>query len=371
MKSKILEEIDSFVEESKPLAEEADRFSENHIRWVFKVKAFLAENFGEDSSYYRNFVSFSWVNEGQAIIGGPARPAESHNPQLGIDRVNREAYQKQLKASRGFLLAAKDELERKGAGKEEKIGSFLAELKKNTDLCIDGLLKAEELIELKRDAEKLFEELFANDKDAIIYRKFYKLKNSGDWIWNERPKLGGFVGANKLDILFRLDEILKEMLSSLGTEIKDDDALISKGEHYSAKKTLRGIFAQASKKIEIMDKYLDCSILQLLELQVASGSALEIFLLTTNISKAKFQSLSTDLEAFKKQYPKLKIELKKATDLAHDRFILIDDSQVFQSGHSICQLGEATSRISKMTKQDDIDKILNEFKNAWNAAQTV
>jgi uncharacterized protein Ymh len=87
------------------------RNCEKHIRWVAKTRRFLSEVFGEKSTYYTNFVSFTWSQRSGYVIGGPARPKESFNPQIGIDRVNEEAYVKELGVARGLLLAAKDELD--------------------------------------------------------------------------------------------------------------------------------------------------------------------------------------------------------------------------------------------------------------------
>lgn len=371
MHTQTLQEIDILVEESRALEAEADRFSENHIRWVLKVQDFLKENFGEDSIYYKNFTSFTWQEEGRYFIGGPSRSSESHNPQLGIDRVNREAYLKQLKSSRGFLLAAKDELERKGVGSEGKIEAFLKKLTNSIDLCVGGLLKSEEFIGIKKEAEQLFEELFVDDKGAIIYRKFYKLKNSGDWIWNEvsRAGSGDFISPRKADILFKIDEILKEMLASSGTEIQETKTLISKGESFSARKTLRNIFQSANKKIAVMDSYLGSGVLDMLESCIGANPNIEVLLLTTNGNVPKFNSLSLDVKAIKNQYPNSKMELKKAAKLAHGRFILIDNAEIYNSGHSFDKLGESMDRIDKMSNDTEIQQVLKEFETEWSNAQ--
>ncbi len=111
-KQSALKELEGLINETESLADDS-RLSENHVRWVMKTTSFLREIFGEDSDYYQNFTSLTWRHEGQAIIGGPARPRESMNPQLGLDRINNEAYQKHLQIARGILSAAKDELGKK------------------------------------------------------------------------------------------------------------------------------------------------------------------------------------------------------------------------------------------------------------------
>lgn len=104
------------IEELKDLAdyttvlEGLKRNSENHIRWIAKTRRTLEKLFGRESDYFRSFVAFTWSKQGQFMIGGPARPAESFDPQKGIDRVNQEAYINQLGEARGLLFAAADHM---------------------------------------------------------------------------------------------------------------------------------------------------------------------------------------------------------------------------------------------------------------------
>lgn len=371
MESIKIKEIESLVEESRLLESASDRFSEEHIRWVNKVKRFFRDNFGEESEYYGSFISFSWRNEEQVIIGGPARPRESMNPQLGIDRVNKEAYQRQIKASRGFLLATKDDFLMASAKREEMAENFLKKIKKAKDLCSEGVLKNTEFVDLKNEATQVFEELFSGDEDAVIYRKFHKLKNSPDWIYNDIPRAGsgGFIGIEKMKLFDEVEQMLKEKLLSLGSDMQEEEALILAGDFYYARKILRSILSKAQESIHIMDSYLDNIILQVIDTQAGFDENLEIRLLTTDKNKNKFQGLFSDLEAFKKQYPSRNIALKKATSIPHDRFIIIDKKTIFQSGHSVgMDLGSTTSRISKIGNKEDVEKINKEFEDSWNLA---
>jgi len=98
----LLKEID--------LLKESKHFSAEHIKWIAVTKKFLKRNFEEKSEYYNTFASLTWTKKGQYMIGGPARPSESFNPQLGIDRVSQEAYLGELEVARGILQAAREEI---------------------------------------------------------------------------------------------------------------------------------------------------------------------------------------------------------------------------------------------------------------------
>ena len=87
-------------------------FSERHTSWLLRATEFLSEVFGEDSSYFRNFRNVPWRSYPSAIIGGPARPDESWDPQIGIERIKRESFQGHLSTARGVLQAAREKLVR-------------------------------------------------------------------------------------------------------------------------------------------------------------------------------------------------------------------------------------------------------------------
>lgn len=86
-------------------------WSEGHTAWLLRTRTFISEVFGEDSVYFVNFKAVAWEPPGSAIIGGPARPEESWDPQLGVERIKREGFSRALETARGILRAASDVLE--------------------------------------------------------------------------------------------------------------------------------------------------------------------------------------------------------------------------------------------------------------------
>lgn len=84
--------------------------SEELTRWIFNTRRFLGEVFGEASVYFTAFAAMQWNSTPSGTIGGPNRPMESMDPNLGIRRLQREALTRNLTAARGLLAAASDEL---------------------------------------------------------------------------------------------------------------------------------------------------------------------------------------------------------------------------------------------------------------------
>ena len=66
---------------------------------------------------------------------------------------------------------------------------------------------------------------------------------------------------------------------------------------------------------------------------------------TTIYTKSITKQLQLDLHKHNAQYPK--IEIKKF-DLSHDRFLIIDEKQVYHFGASLKDLGKKWFAVSKM-----------------------
>ena len=119
------------------------------------------------------------------------------------------------------------------------------------------------------------------------------------------------------------------------------------GQIYDAYSLVIDIIKRAKSKIIIIDNYIDDSTLKIL---VKKNKNVEVVILTSkksNISKL-------DIQQFNKEYPILKVA---KTDKFHDRFIIIDNKELYHCGASIKDLGKKCFGINKI---DDIE-IINKF----------
>ena len=78
----------------------------------------------------------------------------------------------------------------------------------------------------------------------------------------------------------------------------------------------------------------------------------EVIILTSQNSQIN----KLDITKFNKQYPNLKVALTNKFD---DRFIVIDDKELYHIGASLKDLGKKCFAISKIEDKDYIDKINN------------
>ena len=121
------------------------------------------------------------------------------------------------------------------------------------------------------------------------------------------------------------------------------------GQIYDAYSIIIDIIKKANKKILIIDNYIDDSVLKML---TKKKNNVEVVILTSN--KSNIQNI--DIQKFNKEYPILKIV---KTNKFHDRFIVLDNEEMYHLGASIKDLGRKCFGINKIEDKEIIDKIIN------------
>lgn len=153
-KDDALAQLDQLLEQAGELNSDLP-FSERHTAWLLRATEFLSEVFGENSSYFGNFKNVPWGTYPSAVIGGPARPDESWDPDIGIARVKRESFQRHLGTARGVLLAAREKLDR-----EDDVKT----LYESTDTAPEASLLIKTINLAERKLRKVLREPPANEK---------------------------------------------------------------------------------------------------------------------------------------------------------------------------------------------------------------
>jgi hypothetical protein len=121
-------------------------------------------------------------------------------------------------------------------------------------------------------------------------------------------------------------------------DIKPKEGIFYDGEIFDAYLFVSDLIKQARKSIVLMDNYIDETVLTLL----SKNQNIEITIYTHSISK----QLKLDLEKYNSQYKKIAV---KKFDLSHDRFIIIDEKEVYHIGASLKDLGKKWFAFSKMS----------------------
>ncbi|MGB6128878.1 MAG: ORF6N domain-containing protein [Psychrilyobacter sp.] len=160
-----------------------------------------------------------------------------------------------------------------------------------------------------------------------------------------------FISQNA-DIFKRLDLMEKRQISfEIKTEDKFDNILNAledktlkpkqgiffEGQMFDAYVFVADLIKSANKSIVLIDNYVDETVLTLLSKRDSKCSA-------TIYTKKLTKQLKLDLEKHNSQYPPIEIkELKEA----HDRFLILDEKNIYHIGASLKDLGKKWFAFSK------------------------
>ena len=121
------------------------------------------------------------------------------------------------------------------------------------------------------------------------------------------------------------------------------------GQIWDSYSLIIDIIKRADKKILIIDNYIGDSILKML---TKKKDNVEVVIITSD--KSNISNL--DMQKFNKEYPTLKVA---KTSKFHDRFIVIDNKELYHCGASIKDLGKKCFGINKIEDEQIIKQIVN------------
>jgi len=153
-----------------------------------------------------------------------------------------------------------------------------------------------------------------------------------------------FQRVDNLEIkLIETDKKVERILDAMDSgDLKPKQGIFYDGQVFDAYNFVSDLFRNATKSILIIDNYIDDSVLVHI---TAVAKGVKVKILTKSIS----DKLALDLHRFREQY--FPVEAKVFT-LAHDRFIIIDDKDVYHFGASLKDLGKKWFAFSKIEKAD-------------------
>jgi hypothetical protein len=150
---------------------------------------------------------------------------------------------------------------------------------------------------------------------------------------------------------FKNDEKFDEIFEAIQSKnIKPKQGIFYDGQVYDAYIFVSDLIKQANKSIILIDNYIDESVFTLLS---KSRENISLTIYTKNITK----QIQLDLIKYNTQYPK--IIMQKFTS-SHDRFLIIDEKDVYHIGASLKDLGKKWFAFSKL--EIDAFDILSQLK---------
>ena len=155
------------------------------------------------------------------------------------------------------------------------------------------------------------------------------------------------------DLFYRLDSVerkhlefeiktgknFKKVFDALQTQ-KPKQGIFFEGQIFDAYKFISGLIKSAKKSIILLDNYIDESVLTHLSKRDPKVS---VIIYIGNLT----EQLKLDLKKYNSQYPLIEIKEIKSV---HDRFMIIDDKEIYHIGASLKDLGKKWFAFSKIDK---------------------
>ena len=147
----------------------------------------------------------------------------------------------------------------------------------------------------------------------------------------------------------KFEEIFKAMESD---KLHSEKGIFYNGQVFDAYAFVSDIIRSAKSSIILLDNYVDDTVLILLSKRNNNVTAT---IYTKNISN----QLRLDVQRYNSQYPNIEVEVFSD---AHDRFMIIDDTELYHIGASLKDLGKKWFAFSRM--DIEVGRMLQILKNS-------
>lgn len=138
--------------------------------------------------------------------------------------------------------------------------------------------------------------------------------------------------------VYSLKRKVDEIEFQLRTNLPPHEGIFYEGQIFDAWHFVSGLIKSAENSIILIDNYIDESVLILLSKRKAN---VEAVIYTDDISK----QLEVDIRRFNAQYPEIRL---RRFGRSHDRFLIIDQKEVYHIGASLKDLGKKWFAFSKI-----------------------
>ena len=141
-------------------------------------------------------------------------------------------------------------------------------------------------------------------------------------------------------------KLLQESLNKMN-KTQEYDGIFFKGQVYDSYSLLMKILNKAKKKITIIDNYIDKNLLDILR-----NINKDILIITNKYNNQDYIKYQT-------QYNNITL---KINNTIHDRFIIIDNKELYHVGASLKDLGKKCFAINKIENKEWINNLIKNIK---------
>ncbi len=189
----------------------------------------------------------------------------------------------------------------------------------------------------------------AIEVNILIIRTFVQMRR---FLEENNEVLNRMLYLERKQILFeaKTDKNFNKVFNYLQTNTPKK-GIFFEGQIFDAYEFLSNLVKSAEKEIRLIDNFIDESVLTLFSKR---KRGVKVIIYTEKINKA----LKLDLEKFNSQYEYIEI---RETNKFHDRFLILDQENIFHIGASLKDLGKKCFGFSKFEKEFFNIEILKEL----------
>lgn len=178
--------------------------------------------------------------------------------------------------------------------------------------------------------------------DAFVEMRRFRVSNAAIFERLDRVEL------KQLETDQKFEKVFNYLASQ--TEVKQN--IFYDGQIYDAFSFIVELIKKAKIKLTLIDNYVDTNTLNLL---CKKNAGVDVIVITAG----KGSLTTKDVTKFNAQYTKLSV--KKMNDF-HDRFLIVDDVEVYHIGASIKDAGKKCFGITKIEDNELIQSLVNKVK---------
>jgi len=252
---------------------------------------------------------------------------------------------------------------------QQQMTQLFNQTKQNISLHINNCFKEKELVReatvkesltVQKEGKRTVQRIITLYNLDVIISVGYRVKSRQGtqfriWATNvlRDYMLKGYALNQRMNRIENSVEALSSKIQEIDFQIKSKDlpdkGLFFEGQVFDAYTFTSDLIRKAKKSIILNDNYVDDTVLTLLSKRKKEVSCT---IYTKSISRA----LQLDLERHNSQYPAIEIRERNAS---HDRFLLIDEKELFHIGASLKDLGKKWFGFSRMDSlaQDVLNKL--------------
>ena len=155
-------------------------------------------------------------------------------------------------------------------------------------------------------------------------------------------------------------------LQTSSTSEVPGEAVYPSGTPYNAYRDIKGILGLATRKLIVIDPYMDGSVVTLLE-NVQSGVEIQVL---TRKMQGDFQLAAQKFKEQREKAGQGSLEIREDTSDFHDRFI-VADGRFFHLGASIKDAGEKVCAINEIEDSRNKSLLMEIISKSWDTAEKV